>query len=77
MPLDAIRMAGELTTQFAVGPPFKEGPLGFDGVGGVAIAVLDFPALWLTLLMRQGCLGEPMLLSDSLTAEDVAGHVSY
>ena len=48
MPLDAIRMAGELTTQFAAGPPFKEGPLGFDGVGGVAIAVLDFPALWLT-----------------------------
>ena len=36
MPFDTIRMAGELTTQFAVGPPFKEGPLGFDGVGGVA-----------------------------------------
>ena len=57
-------MAGELTTQFAAGPPFKEGPLGFDGVGGVAIAVLDFPRTVVDLLMRQGCLGEPMLPSE-------------
>ena len=64
MPFDTIRMAGELTTQFAAGPPLKEGPLGFDGVGGVAIAVLDFPRTVVDLLMRQGCLGEPMLPSE-------------
>ncbi|OLP83596.1 hypothetical protein AK812_SmicGene35630 [Symbiodinium microadriaticum] len=52
MPFDTVRMAGELTAQFAAGPSFKEGPLGFDGIGGVAIAVLDLPRTMVDLFMR-------------------------
>ena len=73
MPFDTVRMAGELTAQFAAGPSFKEGPLGFDGIGGVAIAVLDLPRTMVDLFMRQSSLGEFMLPSECLDCGSCCG----